>query len=320
MRSLHRAARRPAGDQLPGPGGRPQRRRRRHRRRAHHRRPLHPVQQAFLDHDGLQCGYCTPGQICSAVGMLDEAQTGAPSHVTDPDLDRTAEVLLTDDEIRERMSGNLCRCAAYPNIRRAIREDAHVQAGADDALRLPPRHQRRRRHHRGRRPPRCRLPRRRHQPRRPHEARRRRARPARRRRPPAAGGRRSSCPTAACGSAPTSATATSPPTPSSARATPSLARALLSGASGQLRNLATTAGNLLQRTRCVYFQDVTTPCNKREPGTGCSGRRRATPATRDPRRLRALRRRAPLRHGRRPGRARRRRAWSSAPTASGASR
>jgi xanthine dehydrogenase YagT iron-sulfur-binding subunit len=80
---------------------------------------LHPVQQAFLDHDGLQCGYCTPGQICSAVGMLKEVKAGHPSHVT---KDLTAAVVaLTDDEIRERMSGNLCRCGAYVNIVAAIR-------------------------------------------------------------------------------------------------------------------------------------------------------------------------------------------------------
>ncbi|MDX6301592.1 MAG: xanthine dehydrogenase YagT iron-sulfur-binding subunit [Nocardioidaceae bacterium] len=82
---------------------------------------LHPVQQSFVDHDGLQCGYCTPGQVCSAVGMLQEAADGYPSHVTE---DLNAEVVLTDDEIRERMSGNLCRCAAYPNILAAIREVA----------------------------------------------------------------------------------------------------------------------------------------------------------------------------------------------------
>ena len=80
---------------------------------------LHPVAQAFLEHDGFQCGYCTPGQICSAVGMLDEVKAGAPSHVTD-DLEGSPE--LTEAEIRERMSGNLCRCAAYPNIVAAIRE------------------------------------------------------------------------------------------------------------------------------------------------------------------------------------------------------
>lgn len=82
---------------------------------------LHPVAQAFLDHDGFQCGYCTPGQICSAVGMLDEIKAGAPSHISEH-LDATPE--LTDDEIRERMSGNLCRCAAYPNIVEAIQEAA----------------------------------------------------------------------------------------------------------------------------------------------------------------------------------------------------
>ena len=86
---------------------------------------LHPLQQAFLEHDGLQCGYCTPGQICSAVGMLAEAREGMPSHVTD-DLSRT-QVLLSADEIRERMSGNLCRCSAYPNIVDAISEVAGAQ-------------------------------------------------------------------------------------------------------------------------------------------------------------------------------------------------
>lgn len=80
---------------------------------------LHPLQRAFLDHDALQCGYCTPGQICSAVGMLEEARAGHPSFVT-PGLRAPAE--LTDEEIRERMSGNLCRCGTYGNIVAAIRE------------------------------------------------------------------------------------------------------------------------------------------------------------------------------------------------------
>ncbi|HZT03328.1 MAG TPA: 2Fe-2S iron-sulfur cluster-binding protein [Steroidobacteraceae bacterium] len=79
---------------------------------------LHPVQQAFLEHDALQCGYCTPGQICSAVGMLEEAEAGHPSFVTQG---LTAAPDLTDEEIRERMSGNLCRCGAYVNIVAAIR-------------------------------------------------------------------------------------------------------------------------------------------------------------------------------------------------------
>src|SRR5256885_613424 len=113
---------------------------------------LHPLQRAFIEHDAFQCGYCTPGQICSAVGMLDEVRQGWPSYVT---TDLTAEIGLDDREIRERMSGNICRCGAYVNIVAAI---------------------------------------------------------------------------------------------------------------------ATTGGNLLQRTRCVYFMDVTKPCNKREPGTGCPAR------------------------------------------------
>lgn len=79
----------------------------------------HPVQRALLEHDGLQCGYCTPGQACSAVGMLDEAKAGWPSAVTE---DPRQNVELTEDEIRERMSGNLCRCGAYPNIVAALRE------------------------------------------------------------------------------------------------------------------------------------------------------------------------------------------------------
>jgi xanthine dehydrogenase YagT iron-sulfur-binding subunit len=82
---------------------------------------LHPLQRAFVAHDGFQCGYCTPGQICSAVGMLDEARRGMPSHVTTDLLQAPA---LDDEEIRERMSGNLCRCSAYPNIVAAIREVA----------------------------------------------------------------------------------------------------------------------------------------------------------------------------------------------------
>jgi xanthine dehydrogenase YagT iron-sulfur-binding subunit len=81
---------------------------------------LHPVQAAFIKYDGFQCGYCTPGQICSAVGLLAEARRGDVSHVTE---DVTAPVKeLSDDEIRERMSGNICRCGAYPGIVAAIRE------------------------------------------------------------------------------------------------------------------------------------------------------------------------------------------------------
>jgi len=83
---------------------------------------LHPVQQAFIEHDAFQCGYCTPGQVCSAVAMLEEARAGAASAAT-PDV-RELRVVLNDDEIRERMSGNLCRCGAYPNIVAALRPPA----------------------------------------------------------------------------------------------------------------------------------------------------------------------------------------------------
>jgi xanthine dehydrogenase YagT iron-sulfur-binding subunit len=79
---------------------------------------LHPLQSAFIEHDGFQCGYCTAGQICSAIGMLEEAADGWPSHVS-TNLTAT-RVTLTDAEVRERMSGNLCRCSAYPNIVAAI--------------------------------------------------------------------------------------------------------------------------------------------------------------------------------------------------------
>ena len=79
---------------------------------------LHPMQQAFIDHDAYQCGYCTPGQICSAVGMLDEVRAGWPSAVT-ADLDAD-DIVLDAAEVRERMSGNLCRCGTYANIVPAI--------------------------------------------------------------------------------------------------------------------------------------------------------------------------------------------------------
>jgi len=80
---------------------------------------LHPMQAAFIRHDAFQCGYCTPGQICSAVALLEEARRGDASHVTE---DVSGAPRLTDDEIRERMSGNICRCGAYPGIVAAIQE------------------------------------------------------------------------------------------------------------------------------------------------------------------------------------------------------
>lgn len=86
---------------------------------------LHPMQVAFIKHDGYQCGYCTPGQICSAVAVLDEIRDDIPSHATD---DLTAKARLSPLELRERMSGNICRCGAYSNIQEAIAEVAGVKA------------------------------------------------------------------------------------------------------------------------------------------------------------------------------------------------
>ncbi len=86
---------------------------------------LHPMQAAFVKHDGYQCGYCTPGQICSAVGVLDEIRRGVPSHVTAKLEERP---LLSAEELRERMSGNICRCGAYANIADAMAEVAGVRA------------------------------------------------------------------------------------------------------------------------------------------------------------------------------------------------
>ena len=86
---------------------------------------LHPLQAAFVKHDGFQCGYCTPGQICSSIAVLGEIKANIPSHVTE---DLTAPTAVTPEELRERMSGNLCRCGAYSNIIDAITEVAGTSA------------------------------------------------------------------------------------------------------------------------------------------------------------------------------------------------
>ncbi len=86
---------------------------------------LHPMQAAFVKHDGYQCGYCTPGQICSAVAVLGEIKAGVPSHVTG---DLTTRPTATNDEMRERMSGNICRCGAYSNILEAMADVAETRA------------------------------------------------------------------------------------------------------------------------------------------------------------------------------------------------
>lgn len=86
---------------------------------------LHPMQAAFIKHDGFQCGYCTPGQICSSVAVLEEIKANIPSHVTD---DLNNPVQLTPIEVRERMSGNICRCGAYANIIDAISDVGGIRA------------------------------------------------------------------------------------------------------------------------------------------------------------------------------------------------
>ena len=91
---------------------------------------LHPMQAAFIKHDGFQCGYCTPGQICSAVALMNEAKNGEASYVSTNIQTKAKTVKLSDDEIRERMSGNICRCGAYPNIVAAIQE---VHSGREAA-------------------------------------------------------------------------------------------------------------------------------------------------------------------------------------------
>jgi xanthine dehydrogenase YagT iron-sulfur-binding subunit len=91
---------------------------------------LHPMQAAFIKHDGFQCGYCTPGQICSAVALLQEAKNGDASHVTQNVRSSSRNLQLSDAEIKERMSGNICRCGAYPGIVAAIKE---VQSGRERA-------------------------------------------------------------------------------------------------------------------------------------------------------------------------------------------
>ncbi len=91
---------------------------------------LHPMQTAFIECDGFQCGYCTPGQIMSAVAMLEEAEHGIPSHATPPGTEPPSMAELSLEEIRERMSGNICRCGAYPNIVEAIQHARAVKKGS----------------------------------------------------------------------------------------------------------------------------------------------------------------------------------------------
>ena len=227
---------------------------------------LHPMQQAFIDQDAFQCGYCTPGQIMSAVACVKEGHAG------------------NDDDIREYMSGNICRCAAYPNIVAAVKQaaprhqerliacahsftsgpripSAAVQALAAAAASNSPLTEAEslaacRRHHADR----------------PDEARcdaaadARRHQSARRR-----SGRRSTCPTDHLRLGAMARMSDVADNPDVQRHYPVIADALKLAASPQIRNMATLGGNVLQRTRCSYFRDVSyDACNKRNPGSGCA--------------------------------------------------
>lgn len=90
---------------------------------------MHPMQEAFVKHDGFQCGYCTPGQICSSVALLDEAKNGEASYVTEDIRTISKDLKLSEEEIRERLSGNICRCGAYNNIVQAFKD---VHSGDDE--------------------------------------------------------------------------------------------------------------------------------------------------------------------------------------------
>ena len=223
---------------------------------------LHPMQRAFIAHDGFQCGYCTPGQICSAIGMLREFRNGSPSAVTQDVSAPLAD--LTDEEIKERMSGNLCRCGAYVGICAAVREAFNSGVSnvnnfsysrattVEDAVHLFS----------------------------TLEA------------PKFLGGGTNlvdlmrediehpkalidvtTLSSSGITELPDGGISIAAAVKNSAVAShplirerfPVLAQAILFGASGQIRNMATTAGNLMQRTRCYYFYDEASACNKRTP-------------------------------------------------------
>ncbi|WAL93093.1 (2Fe-2S)-binding protein [Streptomyces sp. Je 1-369] len=97
--------------------------------------PPHPLQRAFVERDAFQCGYCTPGQLCSALGVLAEARAGHASHVTDPKAEGGEPVRLSREEIQERLSGNLCRCGAYPRIVEAVQDLAAAEDAAGGGVR-----------------------------------------------------------------------------------------------------------------------------------------------------------------------------------------
>ena len=255
MRGLHGPGRRPAHPLVPDPRHHAGRRGGHDGRRAWRRATrCTRCSSAFIEHDAFQCGYCTPGQICSAVGLMREGRA------------------KTADDIRELMSGNLCRCGAYPNIVAAIEQVMHAGEGGrrDEPLHLHP--GRRRGDRRARGAPRTAAAKfiaggtnlidlMKENVERPEPADRHHRLPLADIEPTADGGLR------------LGALVTNTDVAYDAqveRRYPLLSQAILAGASPQLRNMATAGGNLMQRTRCCYFYDTATPCNKREPGSGCA--------------------------------------------------
>jgi xanthine dehydrogenase iron-sulfur cluster and FAD-binding subunit A len=199
---------------------------------------MHPMRAAFVEHDGYQCGYCTPGQICSAVAVLDEIKAGIPSHATE---DLNAAPQFSNAELRERMKPFTYERATSPAQAAASAvgvEGAKFVAGGTNLLDLmklqieSPKHL-----------------------------------------IDVNGLSLDSIEPTAEGGIRIGALVRNTDLAADKRVRRDyalLSRALLAGASGQLRNKATTAGNLLQRTRCPYFYDTNQPCNKRQPGSGCA--------------------------------------------------
>ncbi len=243
---------------------------------------LSPVQQAFIDNDAFQCGYCTPGQLCSATAVLDEAARGWPSAVT---ADMASEPALDDTEIRERMSGNLCRCGAYVGIVAALREAAYEpnEAAADRARRRGG--SRKERGHEalrvracddgrgrdGRASGRRLLPRRRHEPRGSDAARGGRALEARRRHPPALRPHRAK-PGRDAPHRRRRHQQRPRRRPDGPRGVPDAGQGR---PLGRVRPAPQPRDDRRQPAaahRCPYFQDASKPCNKRSPGTGCPAR------------------------------------------------
>ena len=226
---------------------------------------LHPMQAAFVDHDGFQCGYCTPGQICSAVGMLAESQGGqAELRDRGPRRPRPPTHRCGDPRADERQHLPLRGLSQHRRGDHARREEADMKPFTYERAK-----RRRSRRASARRAWRE-IHRRRHQLARSDEAADRDAGASGRYQPPAARQDRRDCRWRLAYRHAGLATAISPPTCACGSVTASCRRRSWLAQSTQIRNKATTGGNLLQRTRCSYFYDITKPCNKRKPGSGCA--------------------------------------------------